>query len=98
MAEALISVLLEQLASIIQKTSRTREERQMKKVDVRYWLDSLKDVSYEMDDVLDEWSTEILKQHIQKQEAGLAVGSFGKCLAARKCLPSAGKKAWLPWC
>ncbi|XP_016648905.1 PREDICTED: putative disease resistance protein RGA3 [Prunus mume] len=96
MAEALISVLLEQLASIIQKqveqevrlvvdvkkevAKLTRnfkaiqvvlenaEERQMKEVDVRYWLDSFKDVSYEMDDVLDEWSTEILKQHIQKQE------------------------------
>ncbi|ONI16231.1 LOW QUALITY PROTEIN: hypothetical protein PRUPE_3G086700 [Prunus persica] len=99
MAEALISVLLEQLASIIQKTKQevrlvvdvkkevakltsnfkaiqvvleNAEERQMKEVDVRYWLDSLKDVSYEMDDVLDEWSTEILKQHIQKEEAGNA--------------------------
>ncbi|XP_008228709.2 PREDICTED: putative disease resistance protein RGA3 isoform X1 [Prunus mume] len=95
MAEALISVLLQQLASIIKKQVKqevrlvvdvkkevaklTRnfkaiqvvlenaEERQMKEVDVRYWLDSLKDVSYEMDDVLDEWSTEILKLHIQKQ-------------------------------
>ncbi|CAL2245850.1 unnamed protein product [Prunus armeniaca] len=96
MAEALISVLIEQLASIIQKqveqevrlvvgvkkevAKLTRnfkaiqvvlenaEERQVKEVDVRYWLESLKDVSHEMDDVLDEWSTEILKQQIQTQE------------------------------
>ncbi|CAL9010515.1 unnamed protein product [Prunus brigantina] len=96
MAEALISVLLEQLASIIQQEVRlvvgvkkevvkltsnfkdievvleNAEERQVKEVDVRQWLERLKDVSYEMDDVLDKWSTEILKQHIQKQEAGNA--------------------------
>ncbi|BBG99122.1 hypothetical protein Prudu_008713 [Prunus dulcis] len=42
------------------------EERQVKEVDVRQWLERLKDVSYEMDDLLDEWSTEILKQQIQQ--------------------------------
>ncbi|XP_020414598.1 putative disease resistance protein RGA3 isoform X3 [Prunus persica] len=100
MAEALISVLLEQLASIIQKQVEQEvtlivgvekevaklshnfkaiqvvledaEERQVKELNVKYWLERLKDVSYEMDDVLDEWSTEILKQQIQKQEAGNA--------------------------
>ncbi|ONI16211.1 hypothetical protein PRUPE_3G085000 [Prunus persica] len=100
MAEALICVLQEQLASIIQKQVEQEvtlvvgvekevaklsdnfkaiqvvledaEKRQVKEPNVKYWLDSLKDVSYEMDDVLDEWSTEILKLQIQKQEAGNA--------------------------
>ncbi|XP_021833924.1 putative disease resistance protein RGA3, partial [Prunus avium] len=65
------------------------EERQMKEVAVRYWLDSLKDVSYEMDDVLDEWNTEILKQHIQKQEK--EAGNAGSTSTTNKvcfCIPA----------
>ncbi|BBN70384.1 NB-ARC domain-containing disease resistance protein [Prunus dulcis] len=100
MAEALICVLQEQLASIIQKQVEQEvtlvvgvekevaklsdnfkaiqvvledaEKRQVTELNVKYWVDSLKDVSYEMDDMLDEWSTEIRKQQIQKQEAGNA--------------------------
>ncbi|KAI5337396.1 hypothetical protein L3X38_016667 [Prunus dulcis] len=115
MAEALISVLLEQLASIIQKQVEQEvtlvvgvekevaklshnfkaiqvvledaEERQVKELNVKYWLDSLKDVSYEMDDVLDEWSTEILKQQIQKQEAGNA-GSTSTTKKVCFCIPA----------
>ncbi|XP_016652151.1 PREDICTED: putative disease resistance protein RGA3 [Prunus mume] len=111
MAEALISVLLEQLASIIQQEVRlvmgvrkevakltsnfkdievvleNAEERQVKEVDVRQWLERLKDVSYEMDDVLDKWSTEILKQHIQKQEAGNA-GSTSTTKKVCFCIPT----------
>ncbi|CAB4272835.1 unnamed protein product [Prunus armeniaca] len=117
MAEALISVLLEQLASIIQKQVEQEvtlvvgvkkevaklshnfkaiqvvledaEERQVKELNVKYWLDSLKDVSYEMDDVLDEWSTEILKQHIQKQEK--EAGNAGSTSTTKKvcfCIPA----------
>ncbi|XP_021826693.1 putative disease resistance protein RGA3 [Prunus avium] len=123
MAEALISVLLEQLASIIKKqveqefrlvvdvkkevekltrnfqaihvVLENAEERQMKEVDVRYWLDSLKDLSYEMDDVLDEWSTEILKQHIQKQEK--QAGNAGSTSTTKKvcfCIPA----PWFCFC
>ncbi|CAL8132991.1 unnamed protein product [Prunus armeniaca] len=115
MAEALISVLLEQLASIIQKQVEQEvtlvvgvekevaklshnfkaiqvvledaEERQVKELNVKYWLESLKDVSYEMDDVLDEWSTEILKQQIQKQEAGNA-GSTSTTKKVCFCIPA----------
>ncbi|CAL8132815.1 unnamed protein product [Prunus armeniaca] len=111
MAEALISVLLEQLASIIQQEVRlvvgvkkevakltsnfkdievvleNAEERQVKEVDVRQWLERLKDVSYEMDDVLDKWSTEILKHHIQKQEAGNA-GSTSTIKKVCFCIPA----------
>ncbi|ONI16281.1 hypothetical protein PRUPE_3G089200 [Prunus persica] len=115
MAEALFSVLIEQLASIIQKqvqqevrlvvgvekevaklTSnfktievvlKNAEERQVKEVDVRQWLERLKDVSYEMDDLLDEWSPEILKQQIQQQEAGNA-GSTSTTKKVCFCVPA----------
>ncbi|XP_068312906.1 putative disease resistance protein RGA3 isoform X2 [Pyrus communis] len=96
MAEALISVLLEQLASItyqhveeevslvlnaeedvakfagnlevIRDVLEDAELRQVKDAGVRNWLEKLKDVSYKMDNVLDEWNTEILKQQVEKQE------------------------------
>ncbi|KAL6144645.1 hypothetical protein ACLB2K_055336 [Fragaria x ananassa] len=96
MAEALISVLLEQLASItyehirgnvrlildvekevaeftsnlkaIQDVLKDAEKRQVKEAVVQDWLDKLKQVSYEMDNVLDEWNTESGKQQLEKQE------------------------------
>ncbi|CAL9010642.1 unnamed protein product [Prunus brigantina] len=117
MAEALISVLIEQLASIIQKqvqqevrlvvdiekevaklttnfktievVLKNAEERQVKEVDVRQWLERLKDVSYEMDDLLDEWSTEILKQQIHQQEE--EAGNAGSTSTTKKvcfCIPA----------
>uniref|UniRef100_A0A6N2MM56 NB-ARC domain-containing protein n=1 Tax=Salix viminalis TaxID=40686 RepID=A0A6N2MM56_SALVM len=36
------------------------ERKQVKDKAIRVWLDKLKDVCYDMDDVLDEWSTAIL--------------------------------------
>ncbi|XP_040363529.1 putative disease resistance protein RGA3 isoform X3 [Rosa chinensis] len=96
MAEALISVLLEQLASItrqqvqlqvklvvdvkkevenlchnfqaIEAVLKDAEERQVKEASVKLWLDDLKDVSNEMEDVMDDWNTEILRLQIEKQE------------------------------
>ncbi|XP_068312316.1 putative disease resistance protein RGA3 [Pyrus communis] len=96
MAEALISVLLEQLASVtyqhvgeevklvlnaekdvkefeaklkvIRAVLEDAELRQVRDANVRNWLEQLKDVSHKMDNVLDEWNTEILKQQIEKQE------------------------------
>ncbi|KAJ6861981.1 disease resistance protein RGA3 [Populus alba x Populus x berolinensis] len=89
MADALVSVVLEQLSSIViekvgqearlvvgveneveKLTSNFQaikdvladaEERQLKDQLVKHWLDQLKDVSYDMDDVLDEWGIEIAK-------------------------------------
>ncbi|KAK9929836.1 hypothetical protein M0R45_026914 [Rubus argutus] len=97
MVDALISVLLKQLASIvyehtkepvtlilnaekdvksfscklraIQAVLEDAEKKQVTEASVRDWWEKLKDVSYEMDDVLDEWNTEILRQEVeQKQE------------------------------
>ncbi|XP_021808154.1 putative disease resistance protein RGA3 [Prunus avium] len=96
MAEALVSVVLEQLASIslkqieeevnlvigvdqevqnlilhlqaVQGLLQDAEERQVKEANVKSWLYNLKDASYQINDVLDEWNTAILKHHMEKQE------------------------------
>ena len=44
------------------------EKRQVKKEAVKLSLDKLKDISYEMDDVLDEWNTVMIKAEVEKQE------------------------------
>ncbi|KAL5757865.1 hypothetical protein ACOSP7_020476 [Xanthoceras sorbifolium] len=44
------------------------ESRQMKESSVRDWLDKLKDTSYDIDDVLDEWSTMIQKLQTMEME------------------------------
>ncbi|XP_062013475.1 putative disease resistance protein RGA3 isoform X1 [Rosa rugosa] len=96
MAEALILMLLEKLASVtfqltekevrlvldvekeveefsgnleaIQAVLEDAEQKQVKDASVRNWLDKLKEVSFKMDDVLDEWNTEILRQKVESQE------------------------------
>ncbi|KAL6140989.1 hypothetical protein ACLB2K_059281 [Fragaria x ananassa] len=63
----------------IQAMLEDAEKRQIKEVIVRDWLENLKDVSYEMDDVLDDWSTEILIQqldhHQQKGESSTSTAA-----------------------
>ncbi|XP_044482035.1 disease resistance protein RGA2-like [Mangifera indica] len=49
----------------IQAVLLDAEERQMKDKAVRRWLDQLKDTSYDMEDVLDEWNTEIMKLQVE---------------------------------
>ncbi|XP_021831162.1 putative disease resistance protein RGA3 [Prunus avium] len=96
MVDALISVLLERLASttyeyiegelkhvlnvkedvekftrtlrVIQSMLEDAEQRQVTDQAVKIWLDELKDISYQMVDVLDEWNTDILRQQVEKQE------------------------------
>ncbi|KAJ4717932.1 Disease resistance protein [Melia azedarach] len=96
MAEALVSVVLDQLASILVEqvkakvklvvgveeevkklTSNFRaiksvledaENRQVKENAVRDWLDKLKDASYDIEDVLDEWKTEVQKLQMKEVE------------------------------
>ncbi|KAJ4973700.1 hypothetical protein NE237_006874 [Protea cynaroides] len=54
----------------IQAVLKDAEERQIKENSVRLWLQDLKDLAYDIDDVLDEWSTEILKSQIDKVSHG----------------------------
>ncbi|XP_062009732.1 disease resistance protein RGA2-like [Rosa rugosa] len=96
MADALISVLLEQLASVvyqhtnqavklvlnaekdvksfssklkaIQAVLEDAEKKQLTDARVEDWLEKLKDVSYEMDDLLDEWNTEILRRQVEEKQ------------------------------
>ncbi|KAL6141149.1 hypothetical protein ACLB2K_059440 [Fragaria x ananassa] len=51
----------------IQAVLADAERRQVKEANVRRWLNNLKEVSFEIDDVVDEWRYEILKQQIEKQ-------------------------------
>ncbi|XP_050234867.1 putative disease resistance protein RGA3 [Mercurialis annua] len=44
------------------------EERQLKEIAVKQWLDKLNAVSYDMDDVLDEWSTAIFKSQVEGED------------------------------
>uniref|UniRef100_A0A2N9GFW4 Rx N-terminal domain-containing protein n=1 Tax=Fagus sylvatica TaxID=28930 RepID=A0A2N9GFW4_FAGSY len=92
----LISVILEQFASIIAREAeqeirlvvgvdeevrklegnlrtvhavlKDAEKRQVTDKAVKLWLKKLEDVSYEMDDVLDEWNTAMIKLKIEKDE------------------------------
>ncbi|XP_044497219.1 putative disease resistance protein RGA3 [Mangifera indica] len=41
------------------------EEKQVKDETVRNWLDQLKDASYDMEDVFDEWNTEIMRLQVE---------------------------------
>ncbi|XP_050141348.1 putative disease resistance protein RGA3 isoform X7 [Malus sylvestris] len=96
MADAIVSVLLERLASAtfhyiedkvknvldvkkyvqeftsnlkaVQAVLQDAERRQVEDESVRNWLDNLKEISYQMGDVLDEWNYEILRQQVEKQE------------------------------
>ncbi|XP_042489022.1 putative disease resistance protein RGA3 [Macadamia integrifolia] len=108
MVDALVSSVMQQLGTIIQKeveqevrlvvgvknevqklsrsftkiqaVLKDAEERQIKDNSVRLWLQDLKDVAYDIDDVLDEWSTEILKSEIQ--------GARSISLTKKVCPPS----------
>ncbi|XP_008385024.3 putative disease resistance protein RGA4 [Malus domestica] len=96
MADAIVSPLLEKLASTtyqyvagevklvlnvkkeveefawnlqaIESVLEDAERRQMKEANVQNWLDNLKEISYMMVDVLDEWHTDILRQEVEKQD------------------------------
>lgn len=52
----------------IQAVLEDAEYRQVTEARVKRWLSQLNEVSYEMDDVLDEWITQVLKQQMEKQE------------------------------
>ena len=115
MAEALISVLLEQLASIvyehtkekvklvlnamkdvqsfssnlktIQAVLKDAERKQVLEDDVADWLQKLKDVSFQMDDVIDEWNTELLRRQVEEENDGAKIAPDTK-MKKKVCFPS----------
>ncbi|TQD76326.1 hypothetical protein C1H46_038132 [Malus baccata] len=52
----------------IQAVLEDAERRQEKEARVKFWLDKLKKISFEMVDVLDEWNTDMLRQQVEQQE------------------------------
>ena len=52
----------------IQAVLNDAEKRQLKEEAVKLWLDKLEGISYEIDDVLDEWNTVMIKAEIEKQQ------------------------------
>ncbi|KAJ9692898.1 hypothetical protein PVL29_011820 [Vitis rotundifolia] len=93
MADALLSIVLDRLASLFQQevslvvgveteiqsltdtlqvvraVVADAEKRQVKEERVKVWLQRLKAIAYQMDDVLDEWSTSLLKSQIERAES-----------------------------
>ncbi|OMO69075.1 cc-nbs-lrr resistance protein [Corchorus olitorius] len=74
----------------IQAVLEDAEEKQIVDKNVSRWLHKLKDVSYDMEDVLDEWDTAILKVRLQtnhgvesaslpKKMLHIKVNSLGDC-------------------
>ncbi|KAK4590846.1 hypothetical protein RGQ29_021154 [Quercus rubra] len=59
---------LEDNLRMIQAVLEDAEKRQMTEATVKLWLGKLKDTFYLMDDVLDEWNTELIKARIQEEE------------------------------
>ncbi|OMO83163.1 Disease resistance protein [Corchorus capsularis] len=52
----------------IQAVLEDAERKQVKEASVRNWLCKLRDVSYDVEDVLDEWNTAKLKSRLAKEE------------------------------
>ncbi|KAF5179248.1 Disease resistance protein rga2, partial [Thalictrum thalictroides] len=101
MADALVSIVLEKLGSIvldgieeevrlivgvkkeiksltdtltiIQGVLEDAEEKQVKNKAVKFWLQEFKDISYDADDILDEWSTRFLIRNVQHPDLNASV-------------------------
>ncbi|XP_004308876.1 PREDICTED: putative disease resistance protein RGA3-like [Fragaria vesca subsp. vesca] len=70
----------------IQAVLEDAEQRQVTEASVRCWLSELTEVSFDMDDVLDEWITKVLRRQLEKQEK-----QSSKALVSNKkkvCFPS----------
>ncbi|KAI8545960.1 hypothetical protein RHMOL_Rhmol07G0078400 [Rhododendron molle] len=59
------------------------EEKQMKTEQrgIKLWLEDLEDLAYDLEDILDEFSTEALRQHVLKESRA----STSKFVAKRNC-------------
>ncbi|KAJ4719014.1 Disease resistance protein [Melia azedarach] len=61
------------------------EQKQLKEAQVGAWLDQLKDTSYDMEDVLDEWKIARMKLQMDKAENGLVIPKKKKALISKLC-------------
>ena len=59
---------LERNSKAIQCVLEDAEQKQIAQKGVKFWIERLKEVAYDMDDVLDEWNTAILKLKIKGVE------------------------------
>ncbi|XP_019178928.1 PREDICTED: putative disease resistance protein RGA3 isoform X2 [Ipomoea nil] len=48
------------------------EKRSFKENNIKHWIEDIKDFSYEVDDVLDEWRTTTLRQQIEGRKVSLS--------------------------
>ncbi|XP_034680294.1 putative disease resistance protein RGA4 isoform X2 [Vitis riparia] len=108
MADALVSIVLERLASVLEQQIRQQvtlvvgvksevdnlkstlqsiravlgdaEKRQFTEELVKVWLERLKDISYQMDDVVDGWNTALLKLQIAAENPGIPKPKISSCL------------------
>ncbi|KAL2243249.1 putative disease resistance protein RGA3 [Sesamum indicum] len=104
MAEAMVSIVLDRLADVIQRQIQEEvnlvrgvrkevdylssklntirnvledaERRRYKDKTIQSWLNKLEDVSYDIDDVLDEWNYAILKHQIERTSSKHEVCPF----------------------
>ncbi|KAF5194481.1 Disease resistance protein rga2 [Thalictrum thalictroides] len=58
---------------MIQVVLKDADEKQVKDEAVKLWLEQLKDVSYDADDVLEEWFTRTLLSKLQKPEVNAPI-------------------------
>jgi len=67
----------------IQSVLEDADRKQVKDKAVRDWVDKLKDVCYDMDDVLDEWSTAILRWKMEEAEENTRGRQKMRCSSLR---------------
>ncbi|XP_034680295.1 putative disease resistance protein RGA3 [Vitis riparia] len=104
MADALVSIVLERLASVLEQqvtlvvgvgsevdnlkstlqsiraVLADAEKRQFSEELVKVWLERLKDISYQMDDVVDGWNTALLKLQIAAENPCIPKLKISSCL------------------
>nr|TKS04591.1 putative disease resistance protein RGA3 isoform X1 [Populus alba] len=68
----------------IQSVLEDADRKQVKDKAVRDWVDKLKDVCYDMDDVLDEWSTAILRWKMEEAEENIRSRQKMRCVVQRR--------------
>ncbi|OMO66626.1 hypothetical protein COLO4_30476 [Corchorus olitorius] len=72
----------------IQAVLEDAEERQVKEKAVKIWLDKLQNVAYNMEDVLDEWNTAILKLQIPRDDPSSSTSTLTSKVRSLIQLPS----------